>query len=412
MGTRAGNQRSSIFQGDDGRWYGFVTMGIRADGSVDRRKRTAKTRADVVRKVRKLEQERHDGTLVPAGHSPRLETWLEEWLAATALRVRPSTLAGYTVDVRRHITPTIGQHRLLRLEPEHIEHLYAALLEGGLNAGTVHHVRRTLNKALNDAVRRQRLPRNPVALAHTPRYDPPDIQPLTVEEAKTLLVAAQAERNGAAFMLAISLGLRRGEVLGLQWTDVDLEAGQLHVRRQLERRNWKHGCRDPERCDERPSRCPLRVGGGLILTELKTKGSRRTLPLPAPLVVALRTHRQRQREAQIHAGSVWANSGMVFTTITGRPVSPRDHSLHWTAFLDGAGVRPARLHDARHTAATFLLVQGVDQRVVMSMFGWTSSAMTTRYQHVVPELVEEANRRMSRLLWDDDAGTAISGGDG
>ena len=136
-----------------------------------------------------------------------------------------------------------------------------------------------------------------------------------------------------------------------------------------------------------------------MLAELKTKGSRRTLPLPPPLIAALRTHRQRQRAARIHAGTVWANSGMVFTTVTGRPVAPHDHSLHWTAFLEGAGVRPARLHDARHTAATFLLVQGVDQRVVMSMFGWTSTTMTARYQHVVPELVEEANRRMSDLLW-------------
>ena len=100
---------------------------------------------------------------------------------------------------------------------------------------------------------------------------------------------------------------------------------------------------------------------------------------------------------------------MVFTTVTGRPVAPRDHSVHWMAFLEGAGVRPARLHDARHTAATFLLVQGVDQRVVMSLFGWTSSAMTTRYQHVVPELVQEANRRMSRLLWDDGSHPTTSG---
>jgi len=254
-------------------------------------------------------------------------------------------------------------------------------------------------KALNDAVRRRRLPRNPVTLAHTPRYDAPDIEPLTVTEARALLAAADDEPNGAAFMLAISLGLRRGEVLGLSWDDVDLDAGHLSVRRQLERRDWKHGCADPDRCDDRPSRCPQRNGGGLVLAELKTKGSRRTLPLPPPLIAALRTHRQRQRAARIHAGTVWANSGMVFTTVTGRPVAPHDHSLHWTAFLEGAGVRPARLHDARHTAATFLLVQGVDQRVVMSMFGWTSTTMTARYQHVVPELVEEANRRMSDLLW-------------
>src|SRR5665811_1765768 len=106
-----------------------------------------------------------------------------DWLAATAVRVRPSTLSGYTVDVHRHINPAIGRHRLDSLEPEHIEHLYTVLLDKGLNAGSVHHVRRTLNKALNDAVRRRRLPRNPVALAHTPRYDAPDIEPLTVTAA-------------------------------------------------------------------------------------------------------------------------------------------------------------------------------------------------------------------------------------
>ena len=99
---------------------------------------------------------------------------------------------------------------------------------------------------------------------------------------------------------------------------------------------------------------------------------------------------------------MWHDSGLVFTNLTGGGVAPADHSLHWTAFLERSGVRPARLHDARHTAATLLLVQGVDQRVVMSMFGWTSPAMTTRYQHVVPELVEEANRRMGELLWGDD----------
>lgn len=168
MGTRAGNQRSSIFQGNDGRWYGFVTMGTRPDGSPDRRKRTGATRAEVVRKVRELERQRTDQSALPAGRSPRLEAWMTEWLSATSLRVRPSTLSGYTVDVYRHINPTIGQHRLDALQPEHIEHLYAVLLANGLNAGTVHHVRRTLNKALNDAVRRRRLPATP-SRSPTPR---------------------------------------------------------------------------------------------------------------------------------------------------------------------------------------------------------------------------------------------------
>lgn len=97
-----------------------------------------------------------------------------------------------------------------------------------------------------------------------------------------------------------------------------------------------------------------------MLAELKAKQSRRTLPLPEPLLVALRQHRRRQRESRIHAGTLWRDCGLVFTTVSGRPVAAHNHSLHWTAFLEGLGIRPARLHDARHTAATLLLVQGVD----------------------------------------------------
>lgn len=156
-------------------------------------------------------------------------------------------------------------------------------------------------------------------------------------ETRTPIAALREVPDGVVYALAVSLGLRRGEVIGLSWDAIDLDA--------------------------------------------------------------LRHHRQAQRKARIHAGAEWRESGLVFTTITGRPVSPRDHSVHWTAFLEGLGIRPARLHDARHTAATLLLVQGVDQRVVMSMFGGTSPARTTRYQHVVPELAEEANRRMGELLW-------------
>ncbi|MGV8967398.1 MAG: hypothetical protein ACOH2F_14095 [Cellulomonas sp.] len=124
-------------------------------------------------------------------------------------------------------------------------------------------------------------------------------------------------------MIAIPLGMRRGEVLGLSCSDVEFDAGRLHVRRQLQQRAWLHGCADPDRCVDRGADCPERTGGGLVLAELKTRQSRRTLPLPEPLIV----------------------------------------------FHDAAGVRPAWLHDARHTAATLLLVQGVDQRVVTRASG-------------------------------------------
>src|SRR5690606_32837125 len=149
-----------------GRWYGFVTMGTAPDGSTDRHKPSAAPWGEAVRKVRALERQRTEQSALAAGRSPRLETWLAEWLAATALQVRSSTLSGSIVDIHRHIIPTIGRHRLDTLEPEYP---YAVLLANGLNAGTVHHARRALSKAPNGAVRRRRISRNPVALSHTPQ---------------------------------------------------------------------------------------------------------------------------------------------------------------------------------------------------------------------------------------------------
>jgi integrase len=428
---RTSNGRSSIYLGADGRWHGRISVGLKPDGGADRRHVTAATQKEVTRKVRALEKARTDGAVTDAGRAPILEQWLDDWLASSSLRVRSSTLAGYQVDIRKHIVPAIGRHRLDRLLPEHIEHLYLMMLaKDGIGVGSVHHVRRTLSKALNDAKARGRISRNPVSLAHTPRYTPPDIQPLTTAEARKILVAASDELNGCAFIIALSLGLRRGEVLALHWSDLDLEVRRLTVGQSLSRRAWHHGCDNVRRCVEgrhhgplgcrkhslkaypsgcpRPctapctahaATCPQRRGGGLVLDEPKTQKSRRTLPLPVPLVDALRTHRRAQAEARLLAGSMWQDNDFVFTGATGQPVDPNRHSEHWAAFVLRLGVRPARLHDARHTAATLLLVQGVDQRVVMDMFGWTSGSMTSRYQHVVPELQEEASRRMTELLW-------------
>ena len=430
---RQANLRSSMYLGADGRWHGRVSVGLRPDGRPDRRHVTGKTQAAVAKKVRALERARDAQTLPDAGSRLLLRDWLSEWLIASGLRVRPSTLNGYEVDIRRHIVPAIGMNRLDRLRPEHIEYLYRTLRDSGLNVGSIHHVRRTLSKALNDAVRRGRLTRNPVADAHTPQYVPPPIEPLTTVEARRILNATRDEPNGTAFVLALSLGLRRGEVLALRWRDVDLSAGTLRISGSLARRKWRHGCRDattcaapyhhtregcprhsparfprgcprpcPDNCTEHAQRCPRRRDGGLVIDHPKTMHSRRPLPLPEPLRAALREHRRRQDEARELAADLWLDNDLVFTGARGQPVDPNRHSEHWQRLLKRLGIRPARLHDARHTTATLLLVQGVDQRVVMDLFGWTSSAMANRYQHVVSELQAQAADRVADLLFDPD----------
>lgn len=404
MRTRASNGRSSIYQSRDGRWHGWVTLGVKEDGSTDRRHRTGGTRKEVTAKVRLLEKLRDAGITSDAGRVPTVGAWLAHWVENIARPgIKPKTFVGYETDVRVHATPAIGQHRLDRLQPEHIERMFAAMAAKGSSPGTVHHVRRTLVTAFNEAVARGRIPRNPAKLATVPRLPNYEIEPLTVDQARTILVAAEKERNGAAWIIAVSLGLRRGEVLALRWTDLDADQQTLTVRRALSRLSWRHGCSGT--CGrKRGADCPERHGGGLVFDEPKSHSAMRTLALPLPLVATLRSHRQTQLKERMLAGTLWEDNGLVFAQPNGRPLDPDRHTAAWNEFLAMAGVRPARLHDARHTAATLLLVQGVDTRTVMALMGWSHVAMTTRYQHVVPELRREAAERMGEALW--STGTA------
>ncbi len=178
--------------------------------------------------------------------------------------------------------------------------------------------------------------------------------------------------------MALALGLRQGEALGLLWDAVDLDAGTVTVRRALQRQ----------------------AGKGLVLVEPKSRAGRRTIKLPDALRDALRVHRVRQAEQRLAAGNEWEDRGFVFCQPTGRPVDRRRDWQDWKSLLKAAGVRDARLHDARHTAATLLLQQGVPARVVMDILGHSQISLTLgTYSQVVPELAQEAAERMGNALW-------------
>lgn len=241
------------------------------------------------------------------------------------------------------------------MQPEHIEKLYAKLRAKGLKPATVHQVHRTLRTALNEAVRRGQIARNPATLAKAPRVVEDEIQPFTVTEAQRILAAAVGRRNGVRFALALALGLRQGEALGLQWRDVDLDRGTLTIRRAIQRLVWQHGCGGT--CGRKHGAdCPTRHGGGLVAAETKSRSGRRVVGLPAELVTALQGHRSVQDAERELGVDLWHDGGWLFARPTGKPVDPRADYTEWQALLKAAGVRPARLHDARHTAATMLLV--------------------------------------------------------
>jgi integrase len=400
MTKRRPNGESSIYQGADGRWHGRVTVGTLDNGKPDRRHVTGKTESIVKAKVRKLERERDNGQLRKAGEKWTVATWLTHWLENIATpNVRENTASGYRVAVTVHLIPGLGAHRLEKLTPEHIEKLTRRMQDNGSKAATAHQTHRTLRTALNEAVRRGHLVKNPASLAKAPQLDDEEVEPYSVEEVQRLLVAAaETPRNGARWAIALALGLRQGEALGLKWPDVDLDKGALIVRRSRLRPKWRHGCSEP--CGRKmgghcPNRQPLRDE----TANTKSRAGRRRIGLPDQMVSLLRQHKQDQEAERIKAAQLWNDSDWVFATATGGPLNPRTDYTEWKRLLKRAGLRETRLHDARHTAATVLLVLEVAERAVMGIMGWSNSAMAKRYQHLTDQVRHDVAERVGGLLW-------------
>jgi integrase len=401
---------STLYRGSDGQWHARVTMGRRPDGSTERKHLLRRTKAELRDAVRDLERRRDAGTYVWTQDDVTLGQWLEHWLESVLpMTARWKTLSTYRSQMHVHVIPALGGWRLSELRPEHLEQHYRRMQNEGHSTHVIRAVHRVLRSSLNEAVRRRRLAANPALVARPPRAADVEVEPLSVEESRRVLAAAQSTQHPARWSIALSLGLRQGEALGLLWSDVDLDDGVLRIRRSVQRHTWVHGCSSadglPSCGRKRGADCEHRTGGGLQLVEPKTKASRRTIVLPQPLVDELRAHRAVVNRRRLAAGSDWdSTNDLVFPARSGGLIDPaRDHT-EWKALLRAVGVREVRLHDARHTAATLLLLQNVDIRTVMSIMGWTEMATAQRYTHAVDELRRRAARQMGELLWDEQIG--------
>ena len=357
------NRRSTIYQDKDGYWHGRVTVGVRPDGKPDRRHVGGKTQAEVAEKVGKLEQERDKAAVRKPGQRWRVSGWLRHWISTIAAppNVSENTHDGYRVDVEHHLIPGVGAHWLDQLQPEHLEHLYARMQASGydsaypdgLSAGTAHHVHRTVRAALNEAVRRRHLGSNPVLLARPPKLDEDDVEPYDVPEIQRLLEVAARRRNSARWALALALGLRQGEALGLKREDVNLDKATIRIRRNRLRPKYAHGCGGT--CGRAPGYCPQRKNTRADAGGVKSKAGRRTIGLPPQLVALLRAHLAEQQRERAIARQLWHEGGWLFASPTGQPLNPNTDYHEWKRLLKDAGLREARLHAARHTAATVLL---------------------------------------------------------
>ncbi len=402
MAGRRPNGRSTVYDGADGSWHGYVTVGYKPDGAPDRRHVRGKTEGAVTKKVRGLERDRDRGEVKKPGKAPTVASWMTTYLDTIApQKVSPRTLDAYWSQTTNWIIPNVGRHRLDRLAPEH-----RPAVSGDARRGP--------GRALKIAHRRGHVSRNVAQLVDPPSAPAIEQQQLTLAEAKRVLAVANGWRNGTRWSVALSSGLRQGEALGLRWEYVDLDTGDVKVWWQLQRNLWRHGCDDPHACGKRlhgprcskectrhATACPQRYGGGLVFRRPKGK-SKRMVTLPAPLVAQLREHKAAQDAERERAGELWTDLDLVFAQATGRPIDPRADWLEWKQLLRGAGVREVRVHDTRHTAGTLLVAQGVHIRAIQEILGHSDVRTTQGYTHISSEVARDAAQRMGSALWGDD----------
>lgn len=371
-GKRA-NGEGSLSRRRNGSWAAIVSL---PDGR--RKYLYAKTRDEARRKLvgalRAIE--------VGAEAEVRGDTvgeFLDQWLNDVVKpSVRPWTYRGYEVHVRLHLKPLLGKIPLARLTALDVQKALNRKGTDGLKPKSVRYVRGTLRAALNHAVKWGLIERNPAAVVAIPRVEPYEIQPFTPAEARTFLDSIKGDRLEALYSVALTMGLRQGEALGLRWRDIDLELGYLRVTKQLQR-----------------------LDGRSELVEPKTARSRRQVALPASIAKSLREHRDRQDAERIEASDDWTELDLVFSSPNGKPLDATAVSKGFHRVLDRAGLAQRRFHDLRHSCATLLLVQGVAPRVVMDVLGHSQIAMTMNtYSHVIPELRRQAADRMDELIND------------
>jgi integrase len=374
---RRGKGEGAIFQrGGDGRWV--ATLTLEGGGKRQRKSFYGRTRAEVAKRLTAALKAQQDNLAIPSERQ-MVGAFLDAWLNDVATQgLRPRTLASYRMIARLHLNPELGRIPLARLSPSDVQRYMTKMRASGLSTRTVQYHHAVLRRALQDAERWGKVSRNVARLVSPPRVERPEIRPLTAEQARVLVDAISADRHAALYLMALGLGLRQGELLGLQWTDVDLEAGTVSVNHTLQR-----------------------YGRGYHLDPPKTDRSHRTVALSASLVQQLKAHRTLQLAERVHAGPAWQGEewNLVFCTEAGIPCYGSHLTRRFQSLLKSLGLPRQRFHDLRHAAATFMLAQGVDLRVVMEVLGHSQIGTTANtYAHVRVEATRAAVEQVDALL--------------
>jgi integrase len=358
---------------------GIARVGYDPQGKPVRKYVSAKTRTEVVKKLKNLRRKIDDGLLLK-DEDVKLGELFDRWFNDVMRhQIAPSTFSNYQTVVRMHILPRLGKKRLVDLSVSDVDRLLSQKADSGLSPSTVRRIRAVLAQCLDQAIRWELVHRNVGTLSRSPKMVRHEGRTLTPDQARHLLESLRGHRNEALYALMLSTGLRRGEALGLRWSDFDRETGVLRVSRQLKRE-----------------------GARLVTTDTKTSLSRRAVNLPEPMMKALLSHEDRQRQERDHLGQSWVNSGYIFTSSIGTPIDPRNLYREFQSLCRNAGLGDWHPHELRHSAASLMLAQGVKIQVVSQVLGHSSIRMTADvYGHILDPDRKEAADAMGSVLWDD-----------
>jgi integrase len=377
MANRRGSGEGSIYQRKDGRWCAQVSLGYKPGGKPHRKLLYGKTRTEVSEAMKRTLRDQQLGLTV-SSERQTLEMYLTDWLENTVKQKNKiQTYRSYEWIVRIHLVPGLGRIPLIKLTPQKLQAFLNGLHTSGLSPATVKHVNATLRAALSQAHRWQLVHQNAAKLVTLPRsirYVPTI---LSADQAKTLLGFIMGHKHEALFTVALTLGLRRGETLGLRWRDINFETSRMTVRHSLE--NVK--------------------GKGARLTDTKSDKSKRELRIPQICLIALERHRNSQAKQIQWAGTKWKDQDFVFTTSLGTPMNPDEISHVFPEVLKAAKLPKVRFHDLRHTCASLLLSLGVPAKLVQETLGHSTYQLTMdTYSHMIPALRNEVADRMDEIL--------------
>lgn len=397
---RRNNEGTEPWQRPDGRWRVLVTV----PGTRQRKALYGSSAADVnQQRVQFLKAHVYDGLPVPDGRLT-VAGFLRDWLAAKQFEVRASTFASYRVCVETHLVPAIGHLKVAQLAPSDVRRVLngMATADKPLSPRTRQLVRAVLRAALQQAVRDGDLPRNVAALVSSPKVEREPVRPLSAAQGRQFLEGVRDDPLEAFYVIAFTLGLRQGEILGLRWKDIDIPKRELRVV-QARLRGGRVG--SPESLFGAP----------------KSAQSRRVMALPDFTAAALERHRakhdearklwaaeQRRRKAAGETVTPWPPYDLVFTTSKGTPLDSVNVSKYFKRHLARLKLPSVRFHDCRHTAASLMLEQGVPLKVISDTLGHSQISLTANtYAHVMPALKREAAAAMDRVFGDNFPGNVV-----